>query len=35
MCAETEGMDPIEVVADGWLCGENAMGRGGLVGGVV
>ena len=24
MCAETEGMDPIEVVAYGWLCGENA-----------
>ena len=35
MCAEMEGMSLIEVVADEWLCGEDATGRGGLVGGVV
>ena len=35
VCAETEGMGPAEVVADGWLCGEEATGRGGLAGGVV
>ena len=34
VCVETKGMSLAEVVVSGRLCGEDAMERGGLAGGV-
>ena len=34
VCVEMKGMGPTKMVVGGWLCGEDAMERGGLAGGV-
>ena len=30
VCAKTKGKDPAKMVVGGWLCGKDAIGRGGL-----